>query len=107
MDGVTQQNAAMVEQATAAARSLAVEADGLAREISRFRIEKQVRPFRRPRPAGPSVASARRRAAAASRRIARGARPAAAPARIRAGHAPPASMGNAALAVSDDDWTEF
>ena len=38
MDGVTQQNAAMVEEATAAARSLAEEADTLKREIRRFRL---------------------------------------------------------------------
>ena len=40
MDGVTQQNAAMVEQATAAARNLASEADTLTREVARFRLEK-------------------------------------------------------------------
>jgi len=39
MDGVTQQNAAMVEQATAAARSLAEEADSLARQVAGFQIE--------------------------------------------------------------------
>ncbi|MGK6322539.1 methyl-accepting chemotaxis protein [Sphingomonas sp. DT-51] len=38
MDGVTQQNAAMVEEATAATRSLASEAEELAREVSRFRV---------------------------------------------------------------------
>ncbi len=38
MDGVTQQNAAMVEEATAAARSLADEADELARQVSRFAV---------------------------------------------------------------------
>ena len=101
MDGVTQQNAAMVEQATAAARSLAVEADGLAREISRFRIDNQPGHF--PAPVQP-VHQLQQRVAAAGRRIAQAARPGAAPAPTQA---PPASMGNAALAVSDDDWTEF
>ncbi len=38
IDAVTQQNAAMVEEATAAARSLAGEADSLARDVSRFRL---------------------------------------------------------------------
>jgi methyl-accepting chemotaxis protein len=38
MDGVTQQNAAMVEEATAATRSLASEAEELAREVTRFRL---------------------------------------------------------------------
>jgi methyl-accepting chemotaxis protein len=39
MDGVTQQNAAMVEEATAAARSLASEADQLSRQVSRFAVD--------------------------------------------------------------------
>ena len=38
MDGVTQRNAAMVEEATAAARSLASEAAALASEVGRFRL---------------------------------------------------------------------
>ena len=38
MDGVTQRNAAMVEQATDAARTLAQEAETLAREVARFRL---------------------------------------------------------------------
>ncbi|KTT69278.1 globin-coupled sensor protein [Sphingomonas endophytica] len=38
MDNVTQRNAAMVEQATAAARTLADEAEILAREVARFRL---------------------------------------------------------------------
>ncbi|MBB3694151.1 methyl-accepting chemotaxis protein [Sphingomonas sp. BK580] len=38
MDGVTQQNAAMVEEATAATRSLASEAEELTREVARFRV---------------------------------------------------------------------
>ncbi|VXD02118.1 methyl-accepting chemotaxis protein [Sphingomonas sp. 8AM] len=38
MDGVTQQNAAMVEQATAAARSLAGEVDEMMQQIARFRL---------------------------------------------------------------------
>ncbi|MBB3350050.1 methyl-accepting chemotaxis protein [Sphingomonas sp. BK069] len=39
MDGVTQQNAAMVDQATAATRTLASDADALVQEVSRFRLE--------------------------------------------------------------------
>ena len=37
MDKVTQQNAAMVEQSTAAAQTLSVETDGLAQTIARFK----------------------------------------------------------------------
>ena len=38
MDGVTQQNAAMVEEATAATRSLVTEAQNLAEEVARFTL---------------------------------------------------------------------
>ncbi|MGU3314179.1 methyl-accepting chemotaxis protein [Sphingomonas sp. M6A6_1c] len=38
MDGMTQQNAAMVEQATAAARELAGEADALAQDVDGFKL---------------------------------------------------------------------
>lgn len=40
MDGVTQRNAAMVEQVTALARTLANQADRLASEVGRFRLPK-------------------------------------------------------------------
>ncbi|WP_294236444.1 methyl-accepting chemotaxis protein [uncultured Sphingomonas sp.] len=39
MDMVTQQNAAMVEQATAASRNLAEEAEELSRAVARFRLD--------------------------------------------------------------------
>ena len=42
IDTMTQQNAAMAEEATAAARSLANEADQLATLVSRFRLETNV-----------------------------------------------------------------
>lgn len=72
IDAVTQQNAAMVEEATAAARSLAGEADSLARDVSRFQVEDNSpvaiqkaptaspikRPVARPRPPMQSVRSA-------------------------------------------------
>ena len=38
MDAITQQNAAMTEQATAATRQMAGEADGLNRQVGRFRL---------------------------------------------------------------------
>ena len=52
MDQVTQQNAAMVEEATAASHALAGEADGLARLISRFEVGEQapVEAVQRPAP---------------------------------------------------------
>ncbi|MBU6266247.1 MAG: globin-coupled sensor protein [Sphingomonadales bacterium] len=44
MDQLTQHNAAMVEQATAASRSLAIEAEQLAELVGRFRLEGQRAP---------------------------------------------------------------
>ena len=101
MDGVTQQNAAMVQEATAAARSLAVEADELARQVSRFRIgttgggapapaaapasARAAAPAR----AVPAVHRLQERAAQAGRSIAR------------------QSRGSAAAVVATDDWSEF
>ena len=41
MDRMTQQNAAMVNEATAAARSLATQADELTTLVSRFRLRSQ------------------------------------------------------------------
>jgi methyl-accepting chemotaxis protein len=80
MDQVTQQNAAMVEQSTAASHALAGEAEGLARLISQFELGDQVIARQDRHPAGRS-APARRSA----------------PVR-----------GNLALAHSaDDQWGEF
>ncbi|MDX7953643.1 HAMP domain-containing methyl-accepting chemotaxis protein [Lichenihabitans sp. Uapishka_5] len=50
MDQVTQQNAAMVEQTTAASRSLAEETETLAGLIGRFRLDATARPARRAAP---------------------------------------------------------
>ena len=82
MDSVTQQNAAMVEEATAAARSLAAEADALAGHIGRFSLGEAVAP---PRAANP-VHQLQTRASRAQRA--------------------PRSVGNTAVAVSDD-WSAF
>ncbi|WP_159760482.1 methyl-accepting chemotaxis protein [Sphingomonas sp. 8AM] len=91
MDGVTQQNAAMVEEATAAARSLVDETDVMAREVGRFRLAAgatgatgHITP-----PASP-VHQLQARAAQAGARIAASAR----------------SRGAAAVAVQGD-WSEF
>jgi aerotaxis receptor len=54
MDQVTQQNAALVEQAAAAATSLADEADGLGKAMSVFRFGHQ-KLAARPRRAGPAT----------------------------------------------------
>jgi len=82
---VTQQNAAMVEEATAAARSLAAEADQLARHIGSFKLSDQSVAVAASNP----VHKLQARASAAA----------------RTGH--PATRGNTALAVAQDDWSEF
>lgn len=82
MDQMTQQNAAMVEESTAAARSLAEEAEQLSRQVSRFQM---------PQYGAPPLAQPVRAASAAPAR----------PARVVS------SIGNLALKGDDDDWTEF
>jgi len=89
MDGVTQQNAAMVEQATAAARSLAGEADELALQIGEFKLE-----------GGANMAGDVGVAAAKMRK------PQAKSGSTQRGPTL-RSVGNAALAVDADDWSEF
>lgn len=93
MDRMTQQNAAMVQQSTAAARSLADEAVELGRLVAQFRVDggghAAPAPVRSIEPAFPAAAA--RRAASASR-------------------APvPQVMGNLALShdADDEDWSEF
>ncbi|MBV9076644.1 MAG: methyl-accepting chemotaxis protein, partial [Methylobacteriaceae bacterium] len=54
MDQVTQQNAAMVEQSTAAAHALAREADELGSLVARFTLAE--RPAARPTSAKPALA---------------------------------------------------
>jgi len=107
MDQVTQQNAAMSEQATAASQSLAQETDRLSMMISEFRIAGAPESVRRRSPA------ARREPDAAMRRELEKAAPhafrKAAPA-PRAQRAPlKAAVGAGRSPVEDDDqdWREF
>jgi methyl-accepting chemotaxis protein len=89
MDRVTQQNAAMVEESTAAARSLAGEADDLSSIVTRFRTSNGER--------GQRPAAARAAPVAALRP-----RPA-----LRAA-ALPVMVATALAPVGDaDDWSEF
>ena len=55
MDGVTQRNAAMVEETTAAARELAEKADELNGHVARFRVRGAATPIA-PRVASPAKA---------------------------------------------------
>ena len=88
MDNVTQQNAAMVEQSTAAARSLAGEADELGRHIARFRLANEIHGV----DTQPTSTPAPRRAA---------------PVKVVARR--PQTSGALALAVEpdEDDWSKF
>nr|WP_280987612.1 methyl-accepting chemotaxis protein [Jiella endophytica] len=96
MDKVTQQNAAMVEESTAAAQTLSAETDSLSQTIARFKVK--------------SAANA-----ATGRASQPAPRPAAAtPARPKAASKPVAQMkttgtGGAARkpAAADDSWEEF
>jgi methyl-accepting chemotaxis protein len=88
MDRMTQQNAAMVEQSTAAARSLADEATQLTELVAQFRTSGS-----KPQPGIRAISKPRRHAAARSAPVSHG-----------------ASYGNLALAMDTtggDDWTEF
>lgn len=89
MDRATQQNAAMAEEATAAARILATEADELATLVSRFRLN-------RTRTAEPQVTTSQHERGPA-------------PTFSRPSREAPRTAGALALkaAVIEDDWQEF
>ncbi|WP_432377478.1 methyl-accepting chemotaxis protein [Duganella sp. P38] len=95
MDTVTQQNAALVEQAAAAAASLQEQAAGLAEVVSVFRIDEGAAPRAQPVAARKTASAPTPALKAAAPRPALKAAPArAAPARKMA-------------AASSDDWEEF
>jgi methyl-accepting chemotaxis protein len=58
MDGTTQQNAALVEEAAAAADSLQRQADMLVALVGEFRLDGEDRPATRPAIAGPATRKA-------------------------------------------------
>jgi methyl-accepting chemotaxis protein len=86
---VTQQNAAMVEEATAAARSLAEETEKMSRQIGRFRLASRTAPSS----AATVVHRLQSRAAQAGARIA---------ANTRSGRA-----SLAPAAANEEDWSQF
>jgi methyl-accepting chemotaxis protein len=89
MDQVTQQNAAMVEEATAASHALTSEADTLARLISRFELGAAAAKAPAAAPAPSASTGGQRRPVAQMKTT--GARGGAAP----------------AFATSEDNWDEF
>jgi len=94
MDQGTQQNAAMVEESTAASHGLAREAESLFKLIGQFNVGGGVNVGGGA--ASPRIAEARHDA-----------RPVASPARKMAGQVSRAFSGNAATAQSQDTWEEF
>ena len=104
MDRMTQQNAAMVEQSTAATRSLAEEADCLMKLVSQFRSrdhdsrpdDTRGMPMRRA-----SLTEAGRKHAPLLETAA------ARPARSKRANVAPAVQGNLAVAAQDEDWSSF
>jgi methyl-accepting chemotaxis protein len=85
MDKMTQQNAAMVEESTAAARSLAGEADKLSSLVSRFQLKA-------------SGSTARPRHGSGGSQVRAAAR----------SYSAPIVHGNAAMDIrTEDDWTDF
>jgi methyl-accepting chemotaxis protein len=102
MDQVTQQNAAMVEESTAASHSLAKEADQLARLVSRFKLGEEAKAGSQAN-TRPSAASGKAAAQFASREQPESNRTVAALKSVSNG------LGSAAVArQSDPDgWEEF
>ena len=93
MDEVTQQNAALVEEAAAASKSLEEQAANMRQVISFFKVDES----------GHAAPPAREPRAAAPRQAPRPAAPAPRPAKKLAAP-PPAAKGSGA---SDDEWEEF
>jgi methyl-accepting chemotaxis protein len=97
MDGVTQQNAALVEESAAATRTMHEQAQALAELVALFRVETKPRPQAAAKPALPAA----RRAAPAP---APAPKPAAAKPARKATAAAPARK---AATTVDADWQEF
>jgi methyl-accepting chemotaxis protein len=91
MDQVTQQNAAMVEQSTAASHSLSQEADVLAASVSRFRTGQAAAPVAARKPAPVAHAAPVRAAQPVAQTVAA----------LRGGVRKPS------LVVVSDGWEEF
>ena len=115
MDQGTQQNAAMVEQSTAASHSLATEAAALNNLLGQFRLTgtggfAAAAPIASVRSPAPAPRAAARPAAKAPIRVAKEgtARPTASPARALGQQLANAfGAGSSASSSKDADWTEF
>ncbi|WP_454718054.1 methyl-accepting chemotaxis protein [Caulobacter segnis] len=96
MDQVTQQNAAMVEQTTAATHSLKGQTAELIKQVAAFRVSGRVSGASQP--VAVSKPEPTRAAPPPARPVARPA--------VRPGASPPVARGNAAVAIKDE-WEEF
>jgi methyl-accepting chemotaxis protein len=108
MDEGTQQNAALVEQATAAAQSLNEQAASLTQMMARFQVGSDTRSPTAHAPSAPSKAASKApsRAPSVERRGPNRAF-AKAPAKPAAKSAAAAAPANAASGGGDADWQEF
>jgi methyl-accepting chemotaxis protein len=95
LDQATQQNAALVEEASAAARSLEEQADGLQETVGQFRLDSAASVLRLQTPTRPALHSVSSRSVPAPSRQVRSSRASTPPRRL------------AAAAQSDADWNEF
>jgi methyl-accepting chemotaxis protein len=103
MDDMTQQNAALVEQATAASQSMADQARDLSKMMDRFQVSDSGSPARTARPEAAPAARPERRSA---NRPFSGKRVAVKPAAVEPSEAP-TTRRKAAANGGDADWREF
>ena len=112
LDQMTQQNAALVEESTAAAQSLREQADQLAQAVSQFKVNGATDTLAAPRRAAPApMAAPARPVSAPVARPLQGKAPAPSVPRLAAARAP-ASAGKPAPArpaarAQEDDWESF
>jgi methyl-accepting chemotaxis protein len=103
MDDVTQQNAALVEEASAAAQALTEQASSLTQLIARYRVgegaAEPVRAVQRPAVPAPAPAAVQTERRSANRPLMGKKRPAAAPA--------PAAPAHAPAAAAAEEWKDF
>ena len=104
MDQGTQQNAAMVEQQTAASHSLATEATSLNSLLAQFTLAET---GGSPRAAAPSAASRPAGRRPAPQAATEGSGPAASPARALANRVAGAFGGGSSSAAVKQEWSEF
>jgi methyl-accepting chemotaxis protein len=97
MDQVTQQNAALVEQAAAAAQSLQDQATNLAQVVSQFRLDGNQVVV----PAAPKAIARTASIAPVVKRVPAATKPAA------IARPSPAKSERASVAASEGDWEEF